>query len=420
MLDAMGKTKVLTSEAAEKCASVDPQHQITADDTKGKGLIQEGTSSGRSPRPGIVITHRRYRETWQQREDRYRHQQEDRRREEERCQHEWNRHKDHWNCPFFIHYWEQNIKLPTVRDCSECNGYNRHDRPNRRYQDDNRRFGGPIRRRTLVHDRFGGRLSVHDRLGEHVGYFPRSQEELEDMADARVPDEFIFCRDANTYLVESRENHHQSVRQPQLPPWCPEGLTRTQKRRLQRERQEELSGAENFAKSGDRQQSDPKGKGLSTNVNMVFMLPMEFLAPFSDDEDMDFPDQIAQLALDPMTAIYEKPTDDERHHLKALSVKGRVDGQPMTKILVDGGAAINIMSYTVYQKLGKQDQDLTKTDMMLKDFEGNLSPDKGAICIELTIGSKTLPTTFFVISGKGAYKLLHSIYNAPMLGSVGR
>jgi len=31
---------------------------------------------------------------------------------------------------------------------------------------------------------------------------------------------------------------------------------------------------------------------------------------------------------------------------------------------------------------------------------------KGAICVELTIGSKTLPTTFFVISGKGAYNLL--------------
>ena len=39
MLDAKGKTKVLTSEAAEKSASVDPQHQITADDVKGKGLI---------------------------------------------------------------------------------------------------------------------------------------------------------------------------------------------------------------------------------------------------------------------------------------------------------------------------------------------------------------------------------------------
>jgi hypothetical protein len=83
-----------------------------------------------------------------------------------------------------------------------------------------------------------------------------------------------------------------------------------------------------------------------------------------------------------------------------------VDGQPMTKILIDGGAAINIMPYAVYRKIGKGDQDLTKTDMMLKDFEGNVSPVKGAICVELTIGSQTLPTTFFVISGKGAYNLL--------------
>jgi len=49
MLDSKGKTKVLTSEVAEKSASVDPQNQITADDAKGKGLIQEGTSSGRPP-----------------------------------------------------------------------------------------------------------------------------------------------------------------------------------------------------------------------------------------------------------------------------------------------------------------------------------------------------------------------------------
>jgi len=63
MLDAKEKTKVLTSEAAERSASVDPQHQITADDANGKGLIQEGTSSGRPPRSGIVITHRRHQET---------------------------------------------------------------------------------------------------------------------------------------------------------------------------------------------------------------------------------------------------------------------------------------------------------------------------------------------------------------------
>jgi len=139
---------------------------------------------------------------------------------------------------------------------------------------------------------------------------------------------------------------------------------------------------------------------------MVFMLPIEFLPPFSEDDEIDFLDQIAQLTLDPMTAIFEKHADDKRQHLKALFVKGRVDGQSMTNILIDGGATINIMPYAIYWKLGKGDQDLTKTDMMLKDFEGNVSPVKGAICVELTMGSKILPTTFFVISGKGAYNLL--------------
>jgi len=257
-----------------------------------------------------------------------------------------------------------------------------------------------------VHDRLKGRLCVHDRLGERVGHFLRNQEKLEEIANARVPDEFIFCRDANTYRVESREVRYQPVRKTQLLKCCLEGLTRTQKRRMQQERQEELNREESSSKFEDRQQSNPKGKGPSTDVNMVFMLPMKFVAPFSDDEEVDFPDQIAQLALDSMIAIFEKPSDDERQHLKALFVKGRVDGQSISKILIDGGSAINIMPYAVYQKLGKGDHDLTKTDMMLKEFEGNVSPIKGAICVELTIDSKTLPTTFFVISGKGAHNLL--------------
>ena len=44
--------------------------------------------------------------------------------------------------------------------------------------------------------------------------------------------------------------------------------------------------------------------------------------------------------------------------------------------------------------------------MMLKDFGGNASKTRGAINVELTIGSKTLLTTFFVIDGKGSYNLL--------------
>jgi len=60
---------------------------------------------------------------------------------------------------------------------------------------------------------------------------------------------------------------------------------------------------------------------------MVFMLPMEFLAPSSDDEELDFSDQIAQLALDLMMAIFEKPANNERQHLKAIDAKADLQTQ---------------------------------------------------------------------------------------------
>jgi hypothetical protein len=81
--------------------------------------------------------------------------------------------------------------------------------------------------------------------------------------------------------------------------------------------------------------------------------------------------------------------------LKALYLKGFIDGKPMTKMLVDGGAAFNLMPYTTFRKFGKMPKDLFSTDMRLTDFSGKASMTKGAICVELTIGSKSLPTTFF-------------------------
>ena len=78
----------------------------------------------------------------------------------------------------------------------------------------------------------------------------------------------------------------------------------------------------------------------------------------------------------------------------------------MNKMLVDGGASINLMSYTTFHKLGKGPRDLIETNMMLKDFGGNTSKTRGAMNVELIIRCKTLLTTFFVIDGKGSYSLL--------------
>ena len=103
---------------------------------------------------------------------------------------------------------------------------------------------------------------------------------------------------------------------------------------------------------------------------MVFIMLKEFMAPWGEDHEPELEEAMAQLNLEPSPATFEKPEDDKRQHLKALFLKGFVDGKPVTKMLVDGGAAVNIMPYVMLRKLGKSQDDLTKTDMMLKDFEG--------------------------------------------------
>jgi hypothetical protein len=92
--------------------------------------------------------------------------------------------------------------------------------------------------------------------------------------------------------------------------------------------------------------------------------------------------------------------------MRPLYLRGYVNGKPLTKMFVDGGAVVNVMPYTTFRKLGMGPGDLTPTSIILNDFIGNPSDTKSCVHVDLMIGSKTLLTTFFVIEGKGAYSLL--------------
>ena len=129
----------------------------------------------------------------------------------------------------------------------------------------------------------------------------------------------------------------------------------------------------------------------SANIQMAFLLPSEFRAPadqefYLDFNELEYEEIVAKLTVIHQ-AIFDKPV--KHRHLKALYVKGFVDGKLMSKMLVDGGASVNLMSYTTFYKLGKGLGDLIETDMMLKDFGGNAFKTRGAINVELTIESKT-------------------------------
>jgi hypothetical protein len=76
-------------------------------------------------------------------------------------------------------------------------------------------------------------------------------------------------------------------------------------------------------------------------------------------------------------------------------------------MLVDGGTAINLMSYSLYRKLGKQDDELVKTNMTLSGVGTDSSiKAKGVTSIELTIGTKTLAVVFFIADVEGNYSLI--------------
>jgi len=112
---------------------------------------------------------------------------------------------------------------------------------------------------------------------------------------------------------------------------------------------------------------------------MAFLLPSEFRAQADQEVYLDFDESEYEEMVAKLTVIQQAIFDKlvKHRHLKALYVKGFVDGKPMSKMLVNGGASVNLMPYTTFRKLGKGLGNLIETDMMLKDFGGNASKTRG-------------------------------------------
>jgi hypothetical protein len=76
-------------------------------------------------------------------------------------------------------------------------------------------------------------------------------------------------------------------------------------------------------------------------------------------------------------------------------------------MLVDGGAIVNLMSYSLFKKLGGSDEELIKTNTTVSGVGGGKPLGaKGVISMELTIGSKTLAMVFFVAETQGNFSLI--------------
>jgi hypothetical protein len=63
-------------------------------------------------------------------------------------------------------------------------------------------------------------------------------------------------------------------------------------------------------------------------------------------------------------AVFEKP-EESSQHLKPLYIQGHIDGKLMSEMLIDGGIVVNLMPYSIFKKLGREDDELVKTNLML-------------------------------------------------------
>jgi hypothetical protein len=144
-------------------------------------------------------------------------------------------------------------------------------------------------------------------------------------------------------------------------------------------------------------EASPERPGMDVNV-ITFSADCTIV---DDDEPV-----VAQFDFGPKEVAFTKPKESV-NHLKPLFVRGHIDGIPIAKMLVDGGAAVNLMPYSLYIKLGKQDDELVKTNMTLSGVGTDSSiKARGVTSVELTIGTKTLDAAFFVADVEGNYSLI--------------
>jgi hypothetical protein len=75
-------------------------------------------------------------------------------------------------------------------------------------------------------------------------------------------------------------------------------------------------------------------------------------------------------------------------------------------MLADNSAAIHQISYSIFKKLGREDDELVKTNLTPNGVGGNPMEARDVVSMELTVGTKLLATTLFVIEVQDNYSVI--------------
>ncbi|KAL3516726.1 hypothetical protein ACH5RR_023628 [Cinchona calisaya] len=63
--------------------------------------------------------------------------------------------------------------------------------------------------------------------------------------------------------------------------------------------------------------------------------------------------------------VLTKPNIEMAYHLKLLFMQGHLNGIPLTRMMVDNGAAVNILLARMMKRMGKTTEDLAPMDIVV-------------------------------------------------------
>ena len=104
--------------------------------------------------------------------------------------------------------------------------------------------------------------------------------------------------------------------------------------------------------------------------------------------------------------ILENPIVEMKKHIRSLYVRAHFNGKPVSKVLVDNGSVVNVMPLRMLRALGKSIGDLIETEVYVSVFTREISKTLGLLPIDITMGSKTSLSSFFVINSIANYSAL--------------
>ncbi|XP_045822090.1 uncharacterized protein LOC123914975 [Trifolium pratense] len=259
----------------------------------------------------------------------------------------------------------------------------------------------PMKRQNMVHAK-----PIHQRLGNPNTFVPSNNSPMNKWVHGHTAnfvrnsvDKGSSSKDHSSHSVDSKKYSYRNNYKGKNP------MTRTQWRRHQRQQRLSLQEAQKTEDNKGKQVVEVTRRPLKERLTQpedVRKVENEFEGENMEDEDLLDSDP----EFDVLTANFERPTEGMKNHLKPLFIQAKVNNVGVNKVLIDGGAAVNLMPEFMITKIGKFSTDLHPHNIVLSNYEGETGFSLGAIQVDVAVGSTVRPTLFLVVASKANYNLL--------------